>query len=188
MYRSTLTTTTAAAAAAGSRTLAAGCRPQDAGLLIARALFSTSATRAQGGNPRSPLQIFRDTFKKEWDKSQELQENIKTLQDASGKLGESEAYKKAREAYLRAQRGSTIVGKTLKKTGETVEHIATRAWDSELGKNTRKAASATAKKLDESFEPVQTDQDLQGGLRGHRRWRELPVRWVYHQRAKKAQA
>ncbi|EJS43309.1 tim44p [Saccharomyces arboricola H-6] len=151
MYKSALITTSAAS----SRMAATRSASKDTGLLVARVLFSTSsAARAQGGNPRSPLQIFRDTFKKEWEKSQELQENIKTLQDASGKLGESEAYKKAREAYLKAQRGSTIVGKTLKKTGETVEHIATRAWESELGKNTRKAASATAKKLDESFEPV----------------------------------
>ncbi|QHS73987.1 protein translocase subunit TIM44 [Saccharomyces paradoxus] len=150
MYRSTFIRTSGTS----SRTVTARYRSQDTGFLVARVLFSTSATRAQGGNPRSPLQIFRDTFKKEWEKSQELQENIKTLQDASGKLGESEAYKKAREAYLKAQRGSTIVGKTLKKTGETVEHIATKAWESEIGKNTRKAASATAKKLDESFEPV----------------------------------
>ncbi|AJR48504.1 Tim44p [Saccharomyces cerevisiae YJM1387] len=150
MHRSTFIRTSGTS----SRTLTARYRSQYTGLLVARVLFSTSTTRAQGGNPRSPLQIFRDTFKKEWEKSQELQENIKTLQDASGKLGESEAYKKAREAYLKAQRGSTIVGKTLKKTGETMEHIATKAWESELGKNTRKAAAATAKKLDESFEPV----------------------------------
>ncbi|KAF4000335.1 Tim44-like domain family protein [Saccharomyces cerevisiae] len=149
MHRSTFIRTSGTS----SRTLTARYRSQYTGLLVARVLFSTSTTRAQGGNPRSPLQIFRDTFKKEWEKSQELQENIKTLQDASGKLGESEAYKKAREAYLKAQRGSTIVGKTLKKTGETMEHIATKAWESELGKNTRKAAAATAKKLDESFEP-----------------------------------
>ncbi|KAJ1546217.1 protein translocase subunit [Saccharomyces cerevisiae] len=135
MHRSTFIRTSGTS----SRTLTARYRSQYTGLLVARVLFSTSTTRAQGGNPRSPLQIFRDTFKKEWEKSQELQENIKTLQDASGKLGESEAYKKAREAYLKAQRGSTIVGKTLKKTGETMEHIATKAWESELGKNTRKA-------------------------------------------------
>lgn len=114
--------------------------------------FSTTSRSLQG--PRSPIQIFRDTFKKEWQKSQELQDNIKTLQDASGKLGESEAYKKARDAYVRAQKGSTIVGKTLKKTGETVEDLAAKAWDSEIGKSTRQAASATAKKIDESLEPV----------------------------------
>ncbi|CDO93975.1 unnamed protein product [Kluyveromyces dobzhanskii CBS 2104] len=105
-------------------------------------------------NPRSPLQIFRQTFKQEWEKSKELQDNIKALQDASGKLGESEAYKKAREAYVKAQKGSTIVGKTLQKTGETVENIASKAWDSEIAKSTRKAVNKTADKLDESFEPV----------------------------------
>ncbi|SCU97745.1 LADA_0H08020g1_1 [Lachancea dasiensis] len=113
---------------------------------------------ASQGNPRSPLQIFRETFKQEWKKSQELQDNIKALQDASGKLGESEAYKKAREAYIGAQKGSTIVGKTLKKTGDTVESIAARAWDSELGKSTRSAVNKTATKLDESFEPVRKTQ------------------------------
>lgn len=115
------------------------------------ALFSTSSRCLQG---RSPLEIFRETFKKEWDKSKDLQENIKTLQDASGRLGDSEGMKRAREAYLRAQKGSTIVGKTLQKTGESVEGIASRAWESEIGKSTRNAASATAKKLDESFDPV----------------------------------
>lgn len=84
-----------------------------------------------------------------------MQDNIKTLQDASGRLGESEAYKKAREAYLKASKGSqTIVGKTLQKTGETVEELATKAWDSDIAKTTRVVASKTAKKLDESFEPV----------------------------------
>ncbi|GCE98006.1 protein translocase subunit [Zygosaccharomyces mellis] len=115
------------------------------------ALFSTSSRSLQG---RTPLQIFRDTFRKEWEKSQDLQENIKTLQDASGRLGDSEGVKRAREAYLRAQKGSTIVGKTLQKTGETVEGIANKAWDSEIAKSTRSAASATAKRLDKSFEPV----------------------------------
>lgn len=109
-------------------------------------------------NPRSPLQIFRETFKQEWDKSKELQDNIKALQDASGKLGESDAYKKAREAYVKAQKGSTIVGKTLKKTGETVEDIASKAWDSEIAKSTRQAVNKTAEKIDESFEPVRKTQ------------------------------
>lgn len=121
-------------------------------VLASRRTISSTVRLPQG--QRSPLQIFRETFKQEWEKSKELQDNIKTLQDASGKLGESDAYKKAHEAYLRAQKGSTIVGKTLKKTGETVEDIAVKAWESELGKSTRKAMNATAQKIDESFEPV----------------------------------
>ncbi|SCV04406.1 LAME_0H18184g1_1 [Lachancea meyersii CBS 8951] len=125
-------------------------------VVIRRHLSQT--LRASQGNPRSPLQIFRETFKQEWKKSQELQDNIKALQDASGKLGESEAYKKAREAYLGAQKGSTIVGKAFKKTGDTVEKVASKAWDSEIGKSTRSAVNKTAAKLDESFEPVRKTQ------------------------------
>lgn len=125
---------------------------------IGAVLYLHTSSIAYNGGQRSPIQIFRDTFKKEWEKSQELQENIKALQDASGKLGESEAYKKAKDAYIKAQRGSTIVGKTLKKTGETVEDIASQAWDSEIGKTTRRIASTTAKKLDDSFEPVRQTQ------------------------------
>lgn len=121
---------------------------------IPRVCISQLHSSAYLNNGRSPIQIFRDTFKKEWEKSQDLQDNIKTLQDASGRLGDSEAYKKAREAYLKAQKGSTIVGKTLKKTGETVEDLAVKAWDSDIGKTTRKAATETAKKIDETFEPV----------------------------------
>lgn len=117
----------------------------------------TSAVLRNGGQ-RSPLQVFRETFNSEWKKSQELQDNIKTLQDASGRLGESDAYKKAKEAYASAQRGSTIVGKTLKKTGQVVEDVAGKAWESDIGKKTREVANDTAKKLDESFEPVRQTQ------------------------------
>ncbi|CCF55700.1 hypothetical protein KAFR_0A02640 [Kazachstania africana CBS 2517] len=118
-------------------------------------LVSLHTSRNLGQQQRTPLQIFRETFKKEWEKSAELQGSIKELQDASGKISESEAYKKARDAYLKAHRGSsTILDKTLKKTGDTLEDIATKAWESEISKNTRQMASETAKKLDESFEPV----------------------------------
>ncbi|SCW01162.1 LAFE_0D06458g1_1 [Lachancea fermentati] len=126
-------------------------RPQ-ANAVVRRYLSSTA--KASQGNPKSPLQIFRETFKQEWQKSKELQDNIKALQDASGKIGESEAYKKAREAYVSAQKGSTILGKTLKRTGESVENIAMKAWESELGKSTRNAVNKTTQKIDESFEPV----------------------------------
>ncbi|CEP60620.1 protein translocase subunit TIM44 LALA0_S01e15126g [Lachancea lanzarotensis] len=125
-------------------------------VVIRRHLSQT--LRANQGNPRSPLQIFRETFKQEWKKSQELQDNIKALQDASGKIGDSEAYKRAREAYVGAQKGSTIVGKAFKKTGDAVEKVASNAWDSEIGKSTRTAVNKTAAKLDESFEPVRKTQ------------------------------
>lgn len=123
--------------------------------LVLRGRFGTFAPKY---GPKTPIDVFRETFKREWERSKELQDSIKTLEDASGRLGESEAYKRAREAYVRAQRGSTIVGKTLRKTGETVEDFALRAWESEVARGTRKAATATAKKLDETLEPVRKTQ------------------------------
>ncbi|CCD23212.1 protein translocase subunit TIM44 NDAI_0B01780 [Naumovozyma dairenensis CBS 421] len=127
---------------------------------VGKVLFSTTRTTLNnnGGGGRTPIQIFRDTFKKEWEKSQELQDNIKALHDASGKLSESETFKMAKDAYLKAHKGSTIVSKTLKKTGETVETMASKAWDSEIGKNTRIAAKKTAETIDKSFEPVRKTQ------------------------------
>lgn len=118
---------------------------------LIRRLF---ASHKACNNHKSPLQIFRETFKQEWQKSQELQDNIKSLQDASGKLGETEAYRRARDAFYKAQKGSTIVGRTLKKTGEKIEDISFKAWDSKVGKTTRSAINTTARKIDESLEPV----------------------------------
>jgi hypothetical protein len=48
---------------------------------------------------KSPFQVFVDTFKSELSKSQELQESMKALQDESGRLGDSEALRRAKEAY-----------------------------------------------------------------------------------------
>lgn len=114
--------------------------------------FHTSV-RAQSG-PKSPLQIFTETFRSEWKKSKELQDNIKALQDETGKIGESDAYKKAREAYQKAQKSTTVVGKTIKKTGEVVEKVVVTAWDSEAGKYTRKTIERTADAVDHAIEPI----------------------------------
>ena len=44
-----------------------------------------------------------DTFKSELAKSRELQETVKALQDESGKIGDSEALRRAKEAYAKAR-------------------------------------------------------------------------------------
>ena len=65
----------------------------------------------------------------------------------------------AKDAYLKAHKGSsTILSKTMQKTGETVENMASKAWDSEIAKSTREAAKKTADTLDKSFEPVRKTQ------------------------------
>lgn len=102
-------------------------------------------------NNRSPIQIFRDTFKKEWEKSTQLQDQIKTLSAASDKLANSSTFKNAKNAYISASKSSnTILSKTLKKTGENLEDITFKAWDSDIVQNTRK----NIQKIDESLDPL----------------------------------
>lgn len=78
----------------------------------------------------SPLKVFFDTFKQEVKKSSELKENIKALQDESGRMAESEAFKRAKEAYARAQKGRSAAGKAVKKTADVVGGAAYKAWES----------------------------------------------------------
>lgn len=119
---------------------------------LARA-FHTSF-RACNAPQKSPLQIFTETFRQEWKKSKELQDGIKALQDETGKIGESDAYKKAREAYQKAQESSTVVGRTIKETGEVIEKVAVTAWDSKAGKYTRKTITRTVENVDKAIDPV----------------------------------
>ena len=52
---------------------------------------------------KSPFQVFVDTLKSELAKSKEFQESVKALQDESGKIGDSEALRRAKEAYAKAR-------------------------------------------------------------------------------------
>jgi import inner membrane translocase subunit TIM44 len=52
---------------------------------------------------KSPFQVFVDTLKTELAKSKEFQESVKALQDESGKIGDSEALRRAKEAYAKAR-------------------------------------------------------------------------------------
>lgn len=106
----------------------------------------------------SPLKVFFDTFKTEVKKSNELKENIKALQDESGRMAESEAFKRAKEAYAKAQLGSTAAGKVLKKGAETVGDAAYKAWESPVGKGVRTGVKVTADVADKAFEPVRKTQ------------------------------
>jgi import inner membrane translocase subunit TIM44 len=106
------------------------------------------------GRPQSPLKVFFDTFKSEVKKSSELKENIKALQDETGRLGESEAFKKAKEAYDKAQKGSSAAGKVASKAAENIGEAAYKAWESDIGKGVRKTVKTGAEITDKAFEPV----------------------------------
>lgn len=135
---------------------------------LAKASFHTSRVAAaktggtgadNSGDPdKTPFQVFVDTFRQEWGKSKELQENIKALQDETGRLGESESFRKAREALEKAKQGSSTAssaaGRGLKTVGRAVGHTASTAWDSKVAKGARTAVSKTADSVEKATEPI----------------------------------
>ncbi|VVT50079.1 uncharacterized protein SAPINGB_P002590 [Magnusiomyces paraingens] len=111
---------------------------------------------------KTPLQVFFDTFKREWQKSEELQSNIKALQDETGRMAESAAYKKAKEALEKAQEGTSsatsATSATLKKASKVVGQVAHEAWESPVIKTTRNVASKTADVVEKATEPIRETQ------------------------------
>ncbi|ODQ65372.1 TIM44 subunit of mitochondria import inner membrane translocase [Nadsonia fulvescens var. elongata DSM 6958] len=108
--------------------------------------------------PPNPFKVFFDTFRQEIGKSKDLQENIKALQDETGRMAETESFKKAREAFEKAREGtgvaSSATSQTLKKASEVVGGAAVKAWDSGVGKATRSAVNKTADTVSTATEPM----------------------------------
>lgn len=140
MLRSTIIKRTVAKPAIGIR-----------GLHISQTLYNNQ-------NGQSPMKVFFDTFRSEVKKSNELKDNIKALQDETGRLGESDAFRKAKEAYEKAQKGSSAAGNVAKKTAEAVGTAAVKAWDSPVGKGIRTTVNVTADAADKAFDPVRKTQ------------------------------
>lgn len=118
--------------------------------------FHPTATVLDG--QQSPLKVFFDTFKKEVKASNELKDNIKALQDETGRMAELESFKRAKEAYAKSQKGALAMGKVAKKTAETVGDAAAAAWDSPVGKGVRTGVNAATDAADKAFEPVRKTQ------------------------------
>lgn len=123
------------------------------GFVIQRRMLSASSFRLDDSR-KSPMQVFFETFKTEVQKSSELKENIKALQDETGRVTESEAFKKAKDAFDKAQKRSSAAGKVAKKTAEVVGDVAYKAWDSPVGKGVRYTVKTGSDAADKVFEPV----------------------------------
>lgn len=125
-------------------------------MMIARVgIRSFSAGIVARNAPRSPLQVFMNTFQKEWKKSQELTDQIKQLKSATDEMGESEAFKRAKQAYDSAQKGSGALAQGVQKTAEVVGDVAQKAWESPVGQAVKKTAEVTGETIDKVVaEPV----------------------------------
>lgn len=117
-----------------------------------RARLFTTTTGALA--PKSPMQVFAETFRKEWKKSNELTDQIKQLKSATDELGDSEAFKRAKTAYDVAQKGSGKLGEGVQKTVKVVGDVAYKAWESPVGQAVKKTAETTAHVVDKVVEPV----------------------------------
>lgn len=100
------------------------------------------------------MQVFMDTFRKEWKKSSELTDQIKQLKSATDELGDSEAFKRAKEAYATAQKGSGKLSQGVQSTAKVVGDVAYKAWESPVGQAVKKTAETTADVVDKVVEPV----------------------------------
>ena len=72
-------------------------------LSIGAAAHFHSSARRHNELPKSPFQTFVDVLKDELRKNRELAENVKQLQGDVDKFQDSEAMKKAKDAYERAR-------------------------------------------------------------------------------------
>ncbi|KAF8966345.1 hypothetical protein BDZ97DRAFT_1917721 [Flammula alnicola] len=125
-----------------------------------------SSSRQQNELPKSPFQTFVDVLKDELRKNRELQENVKQLQGDVEKLQDSEAMKKARDAYERARLTSSIkenprlraAAEELKKTGVKVGDAVSEALksmeESEVMRAISRASSAVSSAVEKSTEPI----------------------------------
>jgi mitochondrial import inner membrane translocase subunit TIM44 len=152
---------------------------------------------------KSPFQVFVDTFKSELSKSRELQESVKALQDESGRIGDSEALRRAKDAYAKAKersdRAQNLTGQAIKRAANTVGQAATATWESPVVKSGRKVVSSTAssvaKGVSTATEPIRNNETFKavsgavgeaiddgsssryGGYRSREERRRLRVEW-----------
>ncbi|GMM30138.1 protein translocase subunit [Martiniozyma asiatica (nom. inval.)] len=104
--------------------------------------------------PKAPFQVFVETFQKEWKKNTELTDQIKQLKSATDEMGDSEAFKRAKSAYEKAQKGSGKISQGVHKTAEVVGDVAQKAWESPVGQGVQKTAEVVGDVAEKIAEPV----------------------------------
>ncbi|KAI0819671.1 mitochondria import inner membrane translocase TIM44 subunit [Trametes gibbosa] len=130
------------------------------------ASFHSSARRQNNEAPKSPFQTFVDVLKDELRKNRELQDNVKQLQGDVEKFQDSEAMKRAREAYERARLTSSIkenprlraaaeeLRKAGIKVGDAVGEALKTMEESELARAISRASAALSSTIEKTTEPI----------------------------------
>ncbi|KAJ2766173.1 protein translocase subunit [Coemansia nantahalensis] len=105
-----------------------------------RAAGLHTSQAARNGGHVSPLKAFADSVRRQVKENQELQSNMKLLEDRGSKISDSAAMKKTKEA---ASAGSEALRKTAKSVGEGFKAVS----ESPVARATGAAAKATAQAI-----------------------------------------
>ncbi|KAM5532391.1 hypothetical protein V8D89_013424 [Ganoderma adspersum] len=125
-----------------------------------------SSSRRQNDLPKSPFQTFVEVLKEELKKNRELQDNVKQLQGDVEKFQDSEAMKRAKEAYERARLTSSIkenprlraaaeeLRKAGIKVGDAVGEALRTMEESDVMRAISRASAAVSSTIEKTTEPI----------------------------------
>jgi len=107
---------------------------------------------------KTPWMVFVDTLKTEFKQSKEWEESTKALASSANQFTESDAVKRAREAYEKSSQvaggAASATGEVLKKTAGVVGKGAQWTWETPVVKAGRTAVKMTASGAEKVTRPI----------------------------------
>lgn len=104
---------------------------------------------------KTPWQVFTETLKTEFQKSNEWSESTKALASSAHQFTESESVKRARAAYSAASGAATsTTSSALKETGKVLGQGAAWTWETPVVKGVRSGVKATGRGIEMVTRPV----------------------------------
>lgn len=104
---------------------------------------------------KTPWQVFTETLKTEFQKSNEWNESTKALASSAHQFTESESVKRARAAYSAASGAATsTTSSALKETGKVLGQGAAWTWETPVVKGVRSGVKATGRGIEKVTRPV----------------------------------
>ncbi|KAF7725484.1 protein translocase subunit [Apophysomyces ossiformis] len=117
----------------------------------------------------SPIKAFVDSIKEQLKRNEELKQGVKSLQDESSKLSESDTLKKAREMFEKAKlqqsaqserlkQASEKISETASKVGETFNESFKKASETEFAKQSSETIRKAAENINKSTDPLRKSE------------------------------
>ncbi|TQV93849.1 hypothetical protein V2A60_003990 [Cordyceps javanica] len=104
---------------------------------------------------KTPWQVFMETMNTEFQASKEWNESTKQIGAAAHQFGESEAVRRAREAYEKSTGAvSSSAASAIKSTAGAIGKGASWTWETPVMKGVRKAANVTGDAMDKATKPI----------------------------------